>query len=216
MKRKNIIIIASLFAVSALIMTVFSGCSIGRFAFNSMQRFSQGMHFKGNSDYEENRGYKENGDGSNKFDSKNMPCNPENKNFKNKQQYLNKDLENTPFMGIEMAQSKNAATGVLVNSVISGSPAEKAGIKAQDIITAADGKEVKSPEDLLQAVLGHKVGETIKVTINRSGQSQELSVTLDSISNVLPDSLKKGQEAGKEQKGLNDSEKSGQNDSKTY
>jgi membrane-associated protease RseP (regulator of RpoE activity) len=210
MKRKNIIIIVSLFAISAMIITVLSGCSIGRFAFNSMQRVSQRMHFKGNPDY------KEKGDGSSKFDFKNMPCNPESKNFKNKQQYLNKDQENTPFMGIEMANTENAATGVLVNSVISGSPAEKAGIKAQDVITAVEGKEVKSPADLSQMVLGYKVGDTIKVTINRSGQSQELSVTLESISNVLPDSLENGQGAGKEQKGLEDSEKSGQNDSKTY
>jgi membrane-associated protease RseP (regulator of RpoE activity) len=210
MKRKNIIIIVSLFAVSALIMAVFSGCSIGRFAFNSMQRFSQGMHFKGNPDFKENR------DGSSEFNFKNMPCNPENKNFKNKKQYLNNDLENTPFMGIEMSQSENGIAGVLVNSVISGSPSEKAGIKAQDVITAVDGKEVKSPADLSQVVLGHKIGDTIKVTINRSGQSQELNVTLESISNVLPDSLKKDQGTGKQQKGLNDSEKSGQTDNNTY
>ena len=190
MKRKNIIIIVSLFAVSVLVITVFSGCSIGRLAFNSMQRVSQGMHFKGNPDYKENRDYKENKNGSNKGDFRNRPCNPESKNYKNKEQWLNDDLENKPFMGIEMTQSENDATGVLVNSVISGSPAEKAGIMVLDVITAADGKEVKSPADLLQAVLGHKVGETIKVTINRSGQSQELNVTLESMSKFITDTEK--------------------------
>jgi membrane-associated protease RseP (regulator of RpoE activity) len=204
MKRKNIIIIVSLFAISAMIITVLSGCSIGRFAFNSMQRVSQNMHFKGNPDY------KEKGDSSSKFNFENMPCNPENRNFKNKQKYHNNGQGNTPFMGIEMANPENAATGVLVNSVISGSPAEKAGIKAQDTITAVDGKEVKSPSDLLRVVLGYKVGDTIKVTINRSGQSQEISVTLESISSVLPNSLKNGQGTGKEQNGLDGSEKSGQ------
>ena len=210
MKRKNIIIIVSLFAISAMVITVLSGCSIGRFAFNSMQRVSQNMHFKGNHDY------KEKGRGSNKFDFKNMPCKPGNKNSKNNQQSLKNNQENTPFMGIEMANPVNAATGVLVNSVISGSPAEKAGIKVQDVITAVDGKEVKSPADLLQVVLGHKVGDTIKVTISRSGQSQDISVTLESISNVLPNSLKNGQGSGNGQKGSNDSGVSGQNDSKTY
>jgi membrane-associated protease RseP (regulator of RpoE activity) len=210
MKRKNIIMIISLFAISAMTITVLSGCSIGIFAFNSMQRASQRMNVNGNHDY------KEKGDRSNKFDFKNMPCNPENKNFNNKQQYKNNNQANTPFMGIEMATPENAATGVLVNSVISGSPAEKAGIKAQDVITAVDGKEVKSPTDLSQTVLGHKVGDTIKVTINRSGQSQELSVTLESISNVLPNSLKDGQGAGNGQKDLNDSGESGQNDGNTY
>jgi membrane-associated protease RseP (regulator of RpoE activity) len=209
MKRKNRIMIVSVFVVSALIITVLGGCSIGRFAFNSIQRVSQGMHFKGSP------GNKQNRNAPNGFDFKNMPCNPGNKNYKNKQ-YLNKDLENTPFMGIEMAKPLANSTGVLVVSVIAGSPAEKAGIKAQDVITAVDGKEVKSPENLLQAVLGHKVGDTIKVTVNRGGQSQELNVTLASSSSVLPDSLNKGQGSGNGQKSLNDPGKSGQSDNKTY
>ena len=210
MKRKNIIIIISLFAISVMTITVLSGCSIGRFAFNSIQRASQRMNFNGNHDY------KEKGDRSNKFNFKNMPCNPENKNSKNNQQYQKNDQANTPFMGIEMTNPENNGAGVLVNSVISGSPAEKAGIKAQDVITAVNGKEVKSPAELSQVVLGYKVGDTIKVTINRSGQNQELSVTLESISNVLPNSLKDSQGAGNGQKGLNDSGKSGQNDGNTY
>jgi membrane-associated protease RseP (regulator of RpoE activity) len=205
MKRKNITIIVSLFAVSAMVITVLSGCSIGKFAINAMRGVPFGMHLKGSSDY------KENGNSGNKFDFKNMPCNPGNKDSKNNQQSLKNGQENTPFMGIEMADPANAATGVLVNNVISGSPAEKAGIKAQDVITAVDGKEVKSPADLSQAVLGHKVGDTIKVTISRSGQSQELSVTLESISNVLPNSLKNNQGTGNGQKGPDDSEESGQN-----
>jgi membrane-associated protease RseP (regulator of RpoE activity) len=213
MKRKNLITIVSLLAISAMTITVLSGCSIGRFAVNSIQRASQNMHFKGNPDF------REKGDSSNKFDFKNMPCNPENQDSKNSQQNLKNAQENTPFMGIKMANAGNAATGVLVNSVISGSPAEKAGIKAQDVITAVNGKEVKSPADLSQTVLSYKVGDTIKVTISRSGQSQELSVTLESISIVLPDGLKDSQDsqgAGNKQKGLNDSGSSGQNDNKTY
>jgi membrane-associated protease RseP (regulator of RpoE activity) len=210
MKRKNLITIVSIFAISAMTITVLSGCSIGRFAVNSIQRASQNMHFKGNPNF------KEKGGSSNKFDFKNMPCNPENQDSKNNQQNLKNAQENTPFMGIEMANAGNAATGVLVNSVISGSPAEKAGIKAQDVITAVNGKEVKSPADLSQTVLSYKVGDTIKVTISRSGQSQELSVTLESISNVLPDGFKDSHGAGNEQKGNNDSGSSGQNDNKTY
>lgn len=212
MKRKNITIIISLFAASVLMITALSGCSVGKLAFNSIQRISQGMHSKGN------QGFIENKNGSNKYDYKNMPCNPGKNKFENKQNNLNGAIENRPFMGIEMAQSGNGTTGVIVNSVIAGSPAEKAGIKAQDIITAADGKEVKNPQDLLQAVLGHKVGDIIKITINRSGQSQEFSVTLDSISNILPDGLGKGQGQNipKEQNGLNDSGKSGQSDNNAY
>jgi membrane-associated protease RseP (regulator of RpoE activity) len=210
MKRKNITIIVSLFAVSLIAATLLSGCSMERFAINSMQKVFQSMPFNRNT------GDKENGGSTNKFDLKNMPCNPGNRDFKNNQQNLKNAQENMPFMGIEMANPENASTGVLVKSVISGSPAEKAGIKAQDVITAVNGKEVKSPAELSQAVLSYKVGDTIKITINRSGQSQDLSVTLESISNVLPNSLKDSQGTGNGQKGLNDSGESGQNDGNTY
>jgi membrane-associated protease RseP (regulator of RpoE activity) len=228
MKRKNIIIIASLFVASVLMITVFSGCSISQLAFNSMQMLSKGMNFKGNSDYMENRGYKENGNGSGKRDFGKMPCLPEDRNSLDKDQSICNDLENTPFMGIEMVQPENDVKGVLVNSVISGSPAQEAGVREMDIITAADGKEINSPADLSQAVLGHKIGETIKVTVNRDGQSQEFGVVLESMSNVLTDTEKGNQSsesykgcgncprADENQNNSNCPEKSGQNDNETY
>lgn len=87
-----------------------------------------------------------------------------------------------------MSKNTTEIKGVLVSSVITGSPAEKAGIKPQDIITAFDGKAVTSPAELFAAVQSHKVGDIVKVTVSRNNQSMELSVTLgafkDCISNI--------------------------------
>jgi len=61
----------------------------------------------------------------------------------------------------------------------------------QDIITAFDGKAVNSPYELYSQVLIHKVGDSVKLTVSRNGQSLELNLTVsglsDSIKNVEKD-----------------------------
>ena len=84
-----------------------------------------------------------------------------------------------------MSQASKDVKGVLVNSVITGSPAEKAGIKPQDIITAFDGKALNSPYELYSLVLSHKVGDSVKLTVSRNGQSLELNLTLAGLPNSL-------------------------------
>jgi len=60
--------------------------------------------------------------------------------------------------------------GVTVINVTQGSGADKAGIQPADIITTADGKALKSVDDLLAVIQSHKIGDTIDVTVWRSGQ----------------------------------------------
>ncbi len=81
-----------------------------------------------------------------------------------------------------MAQRYGLATssGVYVSRVASGSGAEEAGIQEGDIITAFDGKAVTSASDLLLDVREKNVGDTVKVTINRDGSTQDVEVTLGS------------------------------------
>jgi membrane-associated protease RseP (regulator of RpoE activity) len=64
----------------------------------------------------------------------------------------------------------------MVNDVREGSPAEKAGLKAGDIIVEADGKALKSHFDLIKAVNDKKDGP-INLTIIRDGSRQTISVT---------------------------------------
>jgi serine protease Do len=68
--------------------------------------------------------------------------------------------------------------GALVRSVESGSPADKAGIEAGDIITRLDGKVIERPNELQRMVGNIKPGSKATVTVFRRGGSKELGVTI--------------------------------------
>jgi S1-C subfamily serine protease len=69
-------------------------------------------------------------------------------------------------------------TGVLVVTVQSGSPAERAGIVRGDIITDVNGAAVESPHDIRQAISAHKQGDTIEVKVRHGDEQKTLSVAL--------------------------------------
>lgn len=68
--------------------------------------------------------------------------------------------------------------GALVRSVEPGSPAEKAGVEAGDIITKFDGKGVEKSSDLPRMVGGTKPGSRSTLTVFRRGASKDLTVTI--------------------------------------
>lgn len=68
------------------------------------------------------------------------------------------------------------AQGVLVRGVEEGSPAEKAGIEAGDIITRFDGKPIDKPADLPRAVGNTKPGSKVGITVFRHGGHKDLSI----------------------------------------
>lgn len=70
--------------------------------------------------------------------------------------------------------------GAYVAEVTSGSPADRAGIKQGDVITAIDGEEITSSDGVVLAVRSHNVGDTVSVTLVRGSQTQTVSVTLGS------------------------------------
>lgn len=69
-------------------------------------------------------------------------------------------------------------SGILVASVTSGGPAYEAGIRMGDVITAVDGTEVASFDDLSEYLGSKKPGDTLSFTVQRSGQTSEVQVTL--------------------------------------
>ena len=87
-------------------------------------------------------------------------------------------------IGIEFAAQPNPAiariygTGVTVSNVISGSPAEQAGLKIGDTITSVDGKDLKSGDDLVADIAARKPGSKAKLDFIRNGKKQETSVTI--------------------------------------
>jgi len=74
--------------------------------------------------------------------------------------------------------------GALVRGVEQGSPANKAGIEAGDIITRYDGKEVQKVSDLPRLVGNTKPGTRTSVTVFRRGSTRELKIV---IGEVKPD-----------------------------
>lgn len=70
------------------------------------------------------------------------------------------------------------AQGVLVRGVEEGSPAEKAGVEAGDIITRFDGKVIEKPADLPRAVGNTKPGSRVTIIVFRRGSSQDLGITV--------------------------------------
>jgi len=73
------------------------------------------------------------------------------------------------------------AQGAMVRSVEAGSPGEKAGVEAGDIITRFDGKAIEKPSDLPRLVGNTKPGTKSTLTVFRRGNSRDLSVTIAEI-----------------------------------
>lgn len=70
--------------------------------------------------------------------------------------------------------------GALIQQVTQDSPAEKAGLKAGQVIEAVDSKKLDSAEALSQAITAHKPGDTVTLTVynQQTDQSSDVQVTL--------------------------------------
>ena len=87
-------------------------------------------------------------------------------------------------IGIEFSAQPNPAiariygSGVTVANVISGSPADEAGLKIGDTITSVDGRDVKTGDDLVADIASRKPGSKAKLAFVRNGKKQETTVTI--------------------------------------
>jgi S1-C subfamily serine protease len=68
--------------------------------------------------------------------------------------------------------------GALIDQVVPGSPADVAGIRPGDIITAVDGDKVDPRRTLSYRMIPYRLGDTLTLTVMRAGQSMDISVTL--------------------------------------
>lgn len=69
-------------------------------------------------------------------------------------------------------------SGALIADVFKGDPADKAGLKAGDVIVEINGKKIKDTHELLLLIAGLRVGEQIKVKFIRDGQEKTVSITV--------------------------------------
>lgn len=90
-----------------------------------------------------------------------------------------------PYIGIagidldeKTAKANQLVVGIYVKSVDDFSAAEKAGIKAGDVIIEAEGQSIKTMDELNAIKNKHTIGDTITIKVNRNGTEKELSITL--------------------------------------
>lgn len=90
-----------------------------------------------------------------------------------------------PYIGIsgrdldeQTAKANNLVVGIYVLSIEEFSAAEKAGIKIGDVITAIDGKNITTMDELNEVKNNHSIGDEITLKINRNGKEKEFKLTL--------------------------------------
>jgi serine protease Do len=79
-----------------------------------------------------------------------------------------------------------APYGVAIEDVEKGSPAEKAGLKGGDVITAVNGSPVKSGNDLVNPIASATIGSKVKITYIRDGAQKETTATVEDRTRVFP------------------------------
>lgn len=91
-----------------------------------------------------------------------------------------------PYIGISgisldetTAKKYNLTVGVYVKTVQNFSPAEKAGLQSGDVIIKADDKDITTMDELNEIKNSHKIGDTMKLKINRKGEEKDITITLE-------------------------------------
>ena len=92
-----------------------------------------------------------------------------------------------PYVGVEYVPLSAAIAAQLnitytqgdyIQSVVSGSPAETAGLQKGDIVTQIDGQDLKTDSSFAEMVDNHKPGDVVTLSVVREGQTQQIKVTL--------------------------------------
>lgn len=91
-----------------------------------------------------------------------------------------------PWMGVLFTRTPD---GLTIAQVIADSPADKAGLKRGDVIKAVNGTTVATQQDLTDQLKDKQVGDTITLSIDRNGQTQDVGVTLEAQPAALPQAI---------------------------
>lgn len=103
---------------------------------------------------------------------------------------MDKGYVSRPYLGVTIFDKPTAARygyqlsiekGVYIFQVGLDSPAGRAGFQRGDIILSIDGKEVNSVSDVRNAIAAHKIGDKVKVVIDREGRQETIEVTLEEL-----------------------------------
>ena len=90
-----------------------------------------------------------------------------------------------PFVGVsgldidEATAIRNGLTkGIYVDSVVSGSSAEKAGIKSGDVIVSFDGKDISTMDELNEIKNTKNIGDNVEIKFDRKSELKTVTITL--------------------------------------
>jgi serine protease Do len=92
-----------------------------------------------------------------------------------------------PYIGIKMEDLKPEVAkafgdkaperGALVDMIIPGAPAEKAGVKVGDVIVKVDGQQMDGSSNVQHTILGKQIGQRVELVVWRDGKEQKLATT---------------------------------------
>ena len=108
------------------------------------------------------------------------------------EELINSGRATHPWLGVtggnitpEAAQEFGAEQGAFIREVVKDGPAEKAGLRPNDVVVEFEGEEIESMDDLVVAIRTRDVGESVQLTIVRDGKR----LTLNAVLGDKPDNL---------------------------
>ena len=69
-----------------------------------------------------------------------------------------------------------AGAGLVIGDIVRNAPAAKAGLRAGDTITEADGQKIRNIHDLQRTIMGRKIGDPLPITILRNGKPERRTI----------------------------------------
>lgn len=106
---------------------------------------------------------------------------PINQARKTADQLIKNGVATYPVIGVSLNMNyteNGAQVSTSGRGILPGSPAEKAGLRAGDVIIEIDGKEIYSPEELIVSVRAKNVGDRVTLGLLRDGVKKTVTLTL--------------------------------------
>lgn len=120
---------------------------------------------------------------------------------------IEKGYISKPYIGVsvgdvsEETMGYGLPAGAAVKSVVENSPAEKAGIKVNDIITAVNGNEITGRSELSETISSCAVGDKLTLTVYRQGETLSIDVTVGEQTKSALESDNSGSQSNQQQGG---------------
>jgi serine protease Do len=94
----------------------------------------------------------------------------------------------------DLLKANGVTQGVFVQTVVSGGPSDKAGMKDGDIILSLNGKPLMTGDDLVDTVTSTPIGQAVELTVLREGKRLNLHVIVGNLAQLFPDTFGNGAE----------------------